>query len=42
MRIESYWFGYVVVSLNGTALSKAYQTEAEAQEFILKMRKLTD
>lgn len=35
MKIEHYWFGFVVVdSKTGIAMSKAYKLEHEAQNFI--------
>jgi hypothetical protein len=33
MRIEKYWFGYVVVDRKGVALSQAFKTYEEAVAF---------
>lgn len=38
MRIEQYWFGFVVVDKFGVALSQAYETRREAENFILWSR----
>lgn len=34
MRVESYWYGYVVVDAQGVALSRAYADYSEAVNFI--------
>jgi hypothetical protein len=40
-QIETYWFGHVVcMRRNGIAVSKAYKTHNEAQQYILKLRLL--
>jgi hypothetical protein len=34
MRIEEYWFGFVVTDENGVSLSQAFDTEIQANMFI--------
>lgn len=40
MKIESYWFGFVVVNEKQQATSKAFATEPEAQAFIETINKI--
>jgi hypothetical protein len=37
MRIEQYWFGYVVCNAYGVALSRAFKTRSEAQAYLERL-----
>lgn len=39
MRIEEYWFGFVVCDAQGVALSQAFKTLEQAEMYLNELKK---